>query len=121
MLQETETENVVRLLEAQHHQHCCALDYGAGKEVFDHHWKAASEILAKMSSMLFPWYDENLSKESIYKSLREKYVAAYGEQDNPETAERIKKTVEFLKGMDKSKAKPRIEPKKKRKNRSRIG
>lgn len=95
LLQEVHVENIEKFIELQHNQHVAALEYAAGKEVFDHHWKAGTKLLDTLATYYFPW--QEAKKEEDVKSLRQLWVDTFGDPANPEVAAKIKQTAEDLK------------------------
>lgn len=100
MLQQVEVENIRQLYAMQHNQHCSALSYTAGKDIFEHHWKPASELLDNFMDLLFPWSANKDKRSKLdYDSMRKKVIELYGDPADPETQEKIRKTVEGLKAL----------------------
>lgn len=97
LLNEVESDNLQQMLVVQHRQHTAALEYTAGKQTFDHHWKHASQILATLTGMYFPWTGAKpLSRKEEYESLRGQWIERFGDPKDPAVQASVDRTVEFL-------------------------
>lgn len=98
LLDAIEADNVMRLREMAHRQHCAALNYEAGQEAFDHHWEAADEVRDRARRALFPWLkdDAGSGRRSIAEVMREQYLRVFGDPSRPEAREAERQLLERL-------------------------
>lgn len=55
LLNQVEIKELKNLLNLKFTQHANALNYQAGKESFEHHWKQLNELYIKILNLTFPW------------------------------------------------------------------
>lgn len=104
LLDQLEAQNVLKLIELQHQQNAAAINYQNGKEAFDHHWNIGKKNIMDVKNLLFPWLrKETAPEEQAIKSLRDEWVANFGDPSDPETQKRIQATVDDLMGSIKAK------------------
>jgi hypothetical protein len=107
LLDELDVTNLRQMLHLQHAQHSGALNYLAGKDTFDHHWRAAGKILTQLTELYFPWtIDEKTTRRADdYASMYKLLVERCGDPKDPATQAKIKQTVDYLKSLVKPKNK----------------
>lgn len=94
-LQYVEKKNLQQLLLMQHDLHCGAINYTAGQQIFDKHWKQALNLEATTKRLLFPWqHAEDHSDE--YRHLSTQWEKQFGRLDDPETQKKIDDAVATL-------------------------
>ena len=99
VLEELEAEGELELLKLRRQEalvYIQKLQPGTtdGHKVFDY----ADGCLKGIERLLFPWreQDNRQSAERTAEVLRSAWVAGYGDPQDPEVAEKIRRTVEFL-------------------------
>lgn len=97
LLDSLERDNLHRLRLLRHRQHCGALEYGSGQEVFDHHWTAANELLDDLRRDLFPWVKGGgNTKQDIAEGMRRQYIETFGDPRSPEAMEAHRRLFEAV-------------------------
>jgi hypothetical protein len=79
------------------HQHAAALNYQAGKESFDHHWKQLNELYTKLLQAAIPWekHDSTQNNEKLFDAWKQ----MFGDPDDPNVKRRIDNAVTDLYGQ----------------------
>lgn len=95
VLDQVESENVVRLAEMEHRVHAGAMDYKAGGDCFRVHWDQALALQSKVGRELFPWLPADDPVDAARKMTAD-WEKNFGRLDDPETQRKVRATVEFL-------------------------
>lgn len=95
LLSEVETTSCQKLVELKFLQHASALNYEAGKESFDHHWKQLNELYNKWLIVVMPWMKAQAGNHSNEK-LFESWKQMFGDPSQPEVAARIQRAISDL-------------------------
>lgn len=97
MLDQVESDNIVRVKTMQHLQNSGALNYESGDKVFGVHWDQCNTSCIDVWNELFSWrkHDPQEQTDFMYRA----WVAKYGDPDDPETKERIARTAEVMQEM----------------------
>lgn len=104
ILQGIENDNVRELLKIQHAQHLAGVDLQSTKN----HWKIAASLITEVQRLYFPW-DESLKAKDTTNQLdadRKVLHAEFGDPKSPEGAERIRRTLEYLRSYGKKQQTP---------------
>lgn len=110
MLRELERDNRRQLLQMQHTQHVGAMTRGDVQQ----HWREATKTLDELVAINYPWLRPNKgpkTKEEEISEARGMLAQKYGDPKTPEGAERIRKTVEYLRAARGNVKPPAIRPK----------
>lgn len=65
---------------------------------------AIESCMNQLAQRLFPWERVEAGRDVAIKSLREQWVAAYGDPEDPEVQKKIAATVAALRSQDKSRS-----------------
>jgi hypothetical protein len=95
VLQEIEVKDCEKLLDLKFVQNASALNYLAGKQAFDHHWKALNSLYNKWLSIVFPWVKGQSDEQQIEK-LFDAWKTMYGEPTDKDVNARIEQATKDL-------------------------
>lgn len=90
--------NMNEVRKMRHDLNCSLLDYSAGDRALDLHWEQAVEIQNLVQKDLMPWrepMDGRLSRRAV-NEMAEMWKSIYGNPEDSEVAERIRKTADHL-------------------------
>jgi hypothetical protein len=100
LLAELHKRHVSKIWELSHRQQLSIMAHsGMKQESLDKAWDNASDMVDKISSIYFPWQDDDESQDrkSADERMRDQWVAAWGDPDDPEVAARVRATEDWLK------------------------
>lgn len=76
VLRHLEAENMIRLYESYHILHSGAVSAGASGEVYQHHFKQATDQIRSMGRLLLPWVDWD--DKDNFDSWKSKWEKEFG-------------------------------------------
>jgi hypothetical protein len=108
-LYHVESLNCNKVSELRHSMHCHLLDYRNTVKQMDTHWDQALVAETAIEKNLLPWKesDTRRTRRRAVQELYRLWVKQWGDPADPKVAERIAKTVAFLKNPAPAKPKRR--------------
>jgi hypothetical protein len=97
LIEEIESQECKNFIEMQNIRHSSALNYLAGKQAFDHHWKQLTELGKQWTALSFPWL--NKTDNTSHSELMKRWKRAHKITDlnSPEAQAKINALADDLK------------------------
>lgn len=90
--------NMNEIRKLRHDLNCALLDYFTGERAIDIHWEQAVGIQNLVQKHTMPWRDAmeaGLSRKRIHEMV-DTWKTIYGDPKDPDVADRIRKTADYL-------------------------